>query len=171
METGGGNHLRRKLFTVARVRPDVRHHGEAPRRGTCGNGDLAIFLGGAAIAERPDKTFFQWATTSRAIADEQWGFFARAVGAPAPSSIRYFIPDNNYGLFGDVFVILLKGASDFGTWEVSTNRQWIIDRYAPGLKFVTDLNPKIGSLDHARLVWFDAPWLAKIPRFPPITQY
>jgi hypothetical protein len=134
--------------------------------GTAATATLAVFLCGAAIAERPDKWIFYWATTSRAVADEQWGFFARAVSAPAPSGIRYFIPDNNYQ-FCDVFVILLKGASDFLTWNISANGQWIIDRYAPGLKFVTDLNPNKVSLDHARLVWFDAPWLTKIPAHCP----
>jgi hypothetical protein len=135
--------------------------------GTAATVTLAVFLCGAAIAERPGKWIFHWSTTSRAIADEQWEFFARAVGPPAPSGVRYFIPDNRYGLFGDVFVILLKGASDFPTWNISTNGQWILDRYAPGLKFVTDLNPNRTSLDHARLVWFDAPRLTKIPAHYP----
>jgi hypothetical protein len=60
--------------------------------------------------------------------------------------LQIFIPDNNYQ-FCDVFVILPNGASDFLTWDISTIGHWIIDRYAPDLKFMTDLNPTKVSLD------------------------
>ena len=122
---------------------------------------LVVALSVAAVAEDAGKMVRYWAAASRDLADEQWGFFARAV-AGAPSGCFYnVILDNRYQ-YGDPFIVLLKGTADFGVWDVTGNGQRALDRFAPGLRFATAARGLPDKLDGCRLVWYDPAWLPKI---------
>jgi hypothetical protein len=82
---------------------------------------------------------------------------------------RVYVPDNRYQ-YGDVFIVMLKGASDFPSWNVTSNGQWIIDRYAPGLSFVSgaDADP---PPDNSTLIWYKSSMLKNIPeRYPRLAE-
>jgi hypothetical protein len=128
---------------------------------------LAGSMAVALLVARPDVLIRSWASQSRAIGDEQWSFFAQATALVPANGIRYFIPNNNYQR-GDVFIILLKGAADFPTWEVGKNGQWIVDKFAPGLQFVYESGAAPERVpDDSLVVWFDFPHLRRIPELLP----
>jgi hypothetical protein len=94
------------------------------------------FLIATAIS-RPFDTVIWWAAKSSKVADEQWRFFQDGMTHAGANGVRYYIPNNNYQ-YSDVFIMLLKGASNFATSDVTGGGRWIMDKYAPGLSFVLD---------------------------------
>jgi hypothetical protein len=125
------------------------------------------FLIATAIS-RPFDPVIWWATKSSKVADEQWQFFQNVMAHAGANGVRYYIPNNNHQ-FSDVFIMLLKGASNFATVDVTGSGRWILDKYAPGLSFVFDREQSgLESIPaNSTVVWYDADWLENVPNHFP----
>jgi hypothetical protein len=115
----------------------------------------------------PLPNFIYWLNNSGPIADEQWKFFQQVAELGKGRSIVYYIPGNQYQR-GDPFIILLKGSSNFPTWDMSAGGQALIDRYMDNLSFVSDLSGGDRAVsDGSVLVWYDFPEFISAPdRYP-----
>jgi hypothetical protein len=72
------------------------------------------------------------------------------------------IPDNRYAI-GSVEEILMKGVSDFPTWNITTGRRVLSD-VAPGLTFRTSVD-RLDS--QTTVMWIDIPGETSLAtRFP-----
>jgi hypothetical protein len=114
------------------------------------------------VALFPFQNFGWWLSNSGPIADGQWQFFDKTMAAANGRKVVYYVPNNSYQR-GDPFIILLKGSSDFATWNVPASGQRILDRYAPGLSFVSDRTGGARNVAKNSLaVWIDLAGFPKI---------
>ncbi len=125
-------------------------------------GALAAAFAALVLWEQPLAPVLRWARYDGQLQNNHWRFFAKATAQAPKGGTAYYIPDNRYQ-YGDAFIILLKGASDFPTWTISSNGQWIIDRYAPGLSFVSGCNADTTPASGSRAVWYEDGVLKPVP--------
>ena len=99
---------------------------------------------------------------SAARAQRLWDIHSEVLRIAAGRPIVVVLPDNSFHHEG-VDELLLKGAADFPTWNISSRGQWIIDRYAPGMTFRHEYNggtsPGAKIAADAVVLWFDKPHL------------
>lgn len=108
---------------------------------------------------------FRLIAGSQARAKLKWHVFEETQRLAAGRPIEVIIPDNSFHHEG-VFELLLKAASAFPTWYITTGQQTIIDRYAPGMTFrhnYSGITPNAPYGTNRVLVWFD------LPEIPPLT--
>ena len=102
---------------------------------------------------------------SRPRADAKWRAFREARRLAGTRPMIVVIPDNSFHHEG-VFELLLKGASDFPTWNITSGKRSVLDRYAPGMSFRDEYSGPKPSAPYppgAALVWFDR------ANIPPLT--
>lgn len=105
---------------------------------------------------------------SRDRSEAKWQAFQRVQQMSAGRPIEVIFPDNSYHHEG-VFELLLKGASDFPTWNITSGRHTVLDRYSPHTTYRHNyggLSPNAPYPGDSTLVWFDLPNAA-----PLTTQY
>jgi hypothetical protein len=111
------------------------------------------------FAMHPFPNFGYWLFNSGPIADGHWKFFEKVLTVADGRPITYYIPDNHYQS-GDPFIILLKGSSDFPTWNVAAGGKKLLNYYAPNLSFVSDVTGGDRTTEsNSVAVWFDLPGL------------
>jgi hypothetical protein len=108
----------------------------------------------------------QWYTVRNAIissklaGDEQWEFFEKVRVQADGRPIIYFIPDNNYQ-YGDVFIVVLKGSTDFPSWNMARTGRALLDRIGLNITFVSEYAFPSGWNEPipngASLVWINSP--------------
>jgi MFS family permease len=90
---------------------------------------------------------------------EQWDFFERVRTQADGRPIIYFVPDNYYQ-HNDVFLMLLKGSTDFPTWNMARTGPAILRRVGVNITFVNEYAFPAGwngSIPAgALLVWFNS---------------
>lgn len=97
--------------------------------------------------------------SSRLDSKIKWAVFdfTRQLANGRPIEVIY--PDNSFHHEGP-FELLFKAATDFPTWQISTGKRTILDRYAPGMSFrhnPGETTPKMPYDGGRVLVWFDLP--------------
>jgi hypothetical protein len=108
---------------------------------------------------------------SKTAGSEQWDFFEKVRKQAAGHPILYFVPNNNYQ-FGDVFIIALKGSTDFATWNMARTGPAILARIGVNMTFVSEhafpsgWNEPIPS--GVLLVWLNAHWLRPVEDHYPL---
>jgi hypothetical protein len=108
---------------------------------------------------------------SRTAGSEQWDFFEKVRKLADGHPIIYFAPNNNYQV-GDVFIVALKGSTDFPTWNMARTGPAILDRIGLNMRFVSEYafpdgwNEPIPS--GALLVWLSSSWLRPVEDHYPL---
>ena len=100
-----------------------------------------------------------WADGSGPRARAFWDLHREILRLADGKKIIVILPDDSY-CYGGVQELLLKGASDFPTWEVSTRGQSILDKFAPGMVFRHEGGRTLPDADFPRdtlVVWFEKP--------------
>jgi hypothetical protein len=133
---------------------------------TIAAGALA-FIGAAMLSERP-SIMHAVIAGSQPSGDEQWKFFELVKQKGAGREIVYFVPDNHHQ-HGDVFMLLLKGASDFGTWNVGDNGAAFLQRLGVNIAFVSGPDVPIETSPSGKLfVWINATGLRDVEDHYPL---
>ena len=102
---------------------------------------------------------FYWITHSSKMGEVRWQLHAEVMRIAAGRRIITVIPLNDY-TYGGVQELLLKGAGDFPTWNVSASGQRLIDRYAPHMTFRYAYgaeNPNALYPGDVLVLWWDKP--------------
>jgi hypothetical protein len=101
-----------------------------------------------------------WVAPSSDRARVRWQLHDEVIRMATGRKIITVIPGNEYHYDG-VQELLLKGAADFGTWNISSSGQKIIDRYAPGMTFRNETmggeSPNKSYPDNILVLWWDDP--------------
>jgi hypothetical protein len=102
--------------------------------------------------------------SSKTAGAEQWAFFDKARTQANGRRMFYFIPDNNYQ-YGDVFIVALKGTSDFPSWYMARTGPALLSRVDLNVTFVSEYSFPSGWNEPvpggSLLVWMDAPGLRR----------
>jgi hypothetical protein len=98
---------------------------------------MAITFVAASVASRQPVIVYSVIAGSKPHGDEQWAFFNLVQRRAAGREIVYFLPNNHYQ-HGDVFLLLLKGAADFGTWSIGGSGAALLRRLGFDIAFVTE---------------------------------
>jgi hypothetical protein len=103
---------------------------------------------------------YQWAyalvADSGARSRVKWDAFTQTLAAADGHPVEVVFPDNSFHHEG-VFELLMKGAADFPSWNISKGKP-VIDRYAAGMIFrhdYADPKPEAPYRGGRTLVWFD----------------
>jgi hypothetical protein len=119
----------------------------------------ALAFTGAVVFSNQPRIMYAVIAGSRLAGDEQWRFFSRAKQEAAGRKLTYIVPNNHYQ-HGDAFIFLLKGAADFGTWNIGRDGEALLRRLGVNIAFVSDHGPPIGAeaalSDGKVLVWINA---------------
>lgn len=102
--------------------------------------------------------------TSKTLSSQQWDIFNSIIELANGRIIEIIFPDNNYRHEGP-FELLLKGASDFPSWNISSGKHQVLDRYYKNLMFRSNgslfngekADPSLPYERNRVLVWFDLP--------------
>jgi len=112
---------------------------------------------GIAGATFSVTTVYGQVARSRADSNIKWSAFNQVLKLAVSNPIEVIFPDNSFRHEGP-FELLLKGATDFPTWNIGAGQKTIIDRYAPGMSFrhnFSQIRPEMPYGDGRVLVWFD----------------
>jgi len=112
---------------------------------------------GIAGATFSVTTVYGQVARSRADSNIKWSAFNQVLKLAGSNPIEVIFPDNSFRHEGP-FELLLKGATDFPTWNIGAGQKTIIDRYAPGMSFrhnFSQIRPEMPYGDGRVLVWFD----------------
>ncbi|MCP4002566.1 MAG: hypothetical protein GY725_00080 [bacterium] len=96
---------------------------------------------------------------SRERASAKWSHYEQVRALAQGSKITVVFPDNSYHHEG-VFELLLKGAVDFPTWQISDGGRGMLDEFSPGLVFRHEYGgvaPGEPFLEGGVVVWYDTP--------------
>jgi hypothetical protein len=108
---------------------------------------------------------------SKQTADEQWDFYDRVRQDASGHPIIYFVPNNHYQ-HGDVFILLLKGAADFPTWNISGDGKGVLRRAGVNVTFVSEAAFPNGWDEspprRALLVWINSQRLRAVEEMYPV---
>lgn len=121
-------------------------------------------LGGLlAVAPVPSHVYFgvfQWLFGgSKRDADLRWEMFQESLEFAAGKPLVVVIPDNEYHHEG-VFEMLIKGLSQFPSWDMNAHGTALLQRYAPNLTLTHDRG---GAFENYNLpsdgivLWFEWP--------------
>ncbi|MEH2483558.1 hypothetical protein V1282_006915 [Nitrobacteraceae bacterium AZCC 2146] len=98
-------------------------------------------------------------------------FFGKVRKQADGHPIFYFVPNNNYQV-GDVFIIALKGSTDFPTWNMARTGPATLNCIGLNITFISEYafpggwNEPIPS--GALLVWLDLPSLRPVENHYPL---
>jgi hypothetical protein len=134
----------------------------------------ALAFAAAAISSGQPRIMYAVIAGSRPAGDEQWRFFDRVKQNAAGHEVIYFVPNNHYQ-HGDVFIFLLKGVSDFGTWNVGRGGEALLRRLGVNVAFVSGHPIPVRSepalSDGKVLVWINAARLRNVEdHYPLLTE-
>jgi hypothetical protein len=103
---------------------------------------------------------FSWIAASSAMGRARWQLHTEIMRMADGRRVITVIPGNDYA-YGGVQELLLKGAADFPTWNVSASGQRIIDRYASGMTFRhaygSENSPNAPYPRNVLVLWWDKP--------------
>ena len=120
-----------------------------------------------STARFPWKSQIYSITASKAQAEARWTAFHVTNEKAQGRRVIFFIPDNRYHA-QDLFVVLLKGTADMGSWDVSARGRPTLERFAPGLEFRSTHSiapPK--EAGGKVYIWNDTPGLPPVESFFP----
>lgn len=108
-------------------------------------------------------------TDTSTHANERWQLYDTVNRVAQERPILVVLASNDYHHEG-VHELILKGAADFPTWNISTRGEQLIDRHAPGLRFVHEYNGPLFASPIPQgtvVVWYDRPDLAPLSKRVP----
>jgi hypothetical protein len=121
-----------------------------------------------SIVSFPWRSQISVISASNVQAEPRWAALQLTNEKAMGRRVIFFIPDNRYHA-QDLFIILLKGTADMGSWNISARGRPTLERFAPGLEYRTNQSdaPPNMPASNAVYIWNDTLGLPPVESFFP----